>query len=131
MRHLLATHAHFEHRKDAKMGTVSDPYYFNHSTSDHTQHDAGSTTSTAEDVWFDFMADCGDGFDSSYSVARMLSQPNLRVGGLNLQRGKILLIGGDLAYPNPTKTNFEERFVRVFEDGTSRNGRMLSSCFHV
>ena len=93
----------------------------------------------AEELWFDFMADCGDGFDSSYSIARMLSQPNLRVGGRNLQRGKILVIGGDLAYPNPTKENFEERFVRVFEDGTSNvwcctigwNECTLSSCVHV
>ena len=62
------------------------------------------------------MADCGDGFNSSYSIARLLAQPTLRVSGRTLKRGSVLLIGGDLAYPNPTEENFEERFVRVFED---------------
>jgi hypothetical protein len=34
---------------------------------------------TSHDPWIDFMADGGDGFNSSYSVARMLAQPNLTV----------------------------------------------------
>lgn len=59
-----------------------------------------------EDVWFDFMADCGDGFDSSYQVARMLAQPRLpvKIKGETtrvLPRGSFLVIGGDLAYPQP------------------------------
>lgn len=48
--------------------------------------------------WIDFMADCGDGFNSSYQVARMLAQPSLRTKlGINskrkLPRGQILVIG--------------------------------------
>ena len=34
----------------------------------------------------------------------------------SLPRADVLLIGGDLAYPRPTNENFEERFLRVFED---------------
>ena len=54
--------------------------------------------------WFDWMSDCGDGFHSSYQVARLLAQPSLDVvspshGTLSLPRGKLLVIGGDLAYP--------------------------------
>jgi hypothetical protein len=62
--------------------------------------------------WFDFMSDCGDGFNSSYQVARLLAQPNLHVYRPStckksrimqtLPRGKLLIIGGDLAYPDPT-----------------------------
>lgn len=52
-------------------------------------------------IWFDFMADTGDGGNSSYAVARLLAQPSLkaRIGGskLVLPRGDFLLIGGDLA----------------------------------
>lgn len=32
-----------------------------------------------DDLWLDFMADCGDGFNSSYQIARMLAQPTLEV----------------------------------------------------
>ena len=73
-------------------------------------------------MWFDFMADCGDGFNSSYHVARTLAQPHIDVsmGSSSfpkvLPRGKILLIGGDLCYPGPNEFNFEKRFFRVFED---------------
>lgn len=57
--------------------------------------------SEKDDLWFDFMADTGDGGNSSYSVARLLAQPSLRVrlnnSKVTLPRGKLLLIGGDLA----------------------------------
>lgn len=57
--------------------------------------------------WFDFMADCGDGFNPSYQVARMLSQPTLTMvhnqKEREFPRGQLLINGGDLAYPNPTE----------------------------
>lgn len=74
--------------------------------------------------WFDFMSDCGDGFNSSYQVARCLAQPSLTVTTQSstskqkrtLPRGKVLVIGGDLAYPDPTPETYENRFFRTFED---------------
>ncbi|CAA0830296.1 Calcineurin-like metallo-phosphoesterase superfamily protein [Striga hermonthica] len=72
-----------------------------------------------DELWFDFMADTGDGGNSSYSVARLLAQPSIRVRSNNslvtLQRGDLLLIGGDLAYPNPSSFTYESRFFRPFE----------------
>lgn len=57
--------------------------------------------SERDELWFDFMADTGDGGNSSYSVARLLAQPTIRVwnnGSLTtLPRGNLLLLGGDLA----------------------------------
>lgn len=57
--------------------------------------------SERDELWFDFMADTGDGGNSSYSVARLLAQPSLRVRNndslITLLRGNLLLIGGDLA----------------------------------
>lgn len=54
-----------------------------------------------DDLWFDFMADTGDGGNSSYSVARLLAQHSININQddsvLNLPRGDLLLIGGDLA----------------------------------
>ena len=57
--------------------------------------------SDKKDFWFDFIADTGDGGNSTYTVARLLAQPRLRVkmnGSVHsLPRGQLLLIGGDLA----------------------------------
>ncbi|AEE83050.1 unnamed protein product [Arabidopsis thaliana] len=72
-----------------------------------------------QDFWFDFMADTGDGGNSSYSVAKLLAQPSLRVPVANnfisLPRGNVLLIGGDLAYPNPSSFTYEKRLFCPFE----------------
>ncbi|KAF8040169.1 hypothetical protein BT93_B2408 [Corymbia citriodora subsp. variegata] len=72
-----------------------------------------------EDFWFDFVADTGDGWNSSYSIARLLAQPSLNAKTSSgpkrcLPRANLLLIGGDLAYPNPTLDNYEYRFFRPF-----------------
>eukprot|EP01018_Ginkgo_biloba_P006074 Gb_19683 [translate_table: standard] len=71
------------------------------------------------ELWFDFMADTGDGGNSSYSVARLLAQPSLKVSIEdrfdNLPRGDLLLIGGDLAYPNPSPFTYERRLFVPFE----------------
>ncbi|KAL7520746.1 hypothetical protein ACHAWX_005456 [Stephanocyclus meneghinianus] len=76
--------------------------------------------------WFDFMSDCGDGFNSSYQISRCLAQPFLAVTTQcstskrremrTLPRGKILVLGGDLAYPDPTPESYESRLFRTFED---------------
>ncbi|MFS7977669.1 putative calcineurin-like phosphoesterase domain, ApaH type [Helianthus anomalus] len=70
-------------------------------------------------LWFDFMADTGDGGNSSYSVAWLLAQPSLyALDNHSLQqlpRGDLLLIGGDLAYPNPSAFTYEKRVFSPFE----------------
>lgn len=58
--------------------------------------------SEKKELWFDFMADTGDGGNSTYTVARLLAQPHIdledsKLGKLNLNRGDLLLIGGDIA----------------------------------
>jgi hypothetical protein len=54
-------------------------------------------------LWFDFVADLGDGWNSTYSIAHSLSQPSLSVRAgdeaLELPRGSILIMGGDQVYP--------------------------------
>lgn len=57
--------------------------------------------SEKEDFWFDFIADTGDGGNSSYTVAKLLAQPLIKARNngstRSLPRGQLLLIGGDLA----------------------------------
>uniref|UniRef100_K3WH55 Uncharacterized protein n=1 Tax=Globisporangium ultimum (strain ATCC 200006 / CBS 805.95 / DAOM BR144) TaxID=431595 RepID=K3WH55_GLOUD len=87
-----------------------------------------------KDVWLDFMADCGDGFNSSYQIARLLAQPTLevdyevqephprkknktitKIAKRVFPRGEALVIGGDLAYPHPEPESYEKRLWRCFE----------------
>ncbi|HEY2511692.1 MAG TPA: hypothetical protein VGI39_12575 [Polyangiaceae bacterium] len=66
-----------------------------------------------EPLWIDFVADTGDDRDVSLSVARMVfGEFVVNDGGeeLTLPRGKVLLFGGDTAYPVATA---EEIFKRV------------------
>jgi hypothetical protein len=54
-------------------------------------------------VWLDWVADLGDGFDSTYAVACLLARQNLTVGGVTLPRGQALVMGGDEVYPKATR----------------------------
>ncbi|XP_011627911.1 uncharacterized protein LOC18446479 isoform X1 [Amborella trichopoda] len=75
--------------------------------------------SEREELWFDFMADTGDGGNSSYAVARLLAQPSIQLKDgsslCSLPRGDLFLIGGDLAYPNPSPFTYERRLFCPFE----------------
>uniref|UniRef100_A0A0E0FXY5 Calcineurin-like phosphoesterase domain-containing protein n=1 Tax=Oryza nivara TaxID=4536 RepID=A0A0E0FXY5_ORYNI len=90
-------------------------------TTDETQNDdlLYDYFNEREDLWFDFVADTGDGGNSSYTVARLLAQPSIQtvIGGSmhTLPRGNLLLIGGDLAYPNPSSFTYEMRFFSPYE----------------
>lgn len=67
-----------------------------------------SATATG-DIWVDYVADLGDGFDATYSVAYLLSQEELEVGGERLPRGRLLLMGGDQVYPVASGDSYEDR----------------------
>jgi hypothetical protein len=70
--------------------------------------------SDADEFWFDFVADTGDGFDATYTVAYLLAQPSLRVGEETLPRGQALIFGGDQVYPTASSQAYEDRFKGPF-----------------
>jgi hypothetical protein len=61
------------------------------------------------EVWFDYIADLGDGFDPVYTMAYLLAQPELVVDGVSLKRGRMLVMGGDEVYPTPSNQAYEDR----------------------
>jgi hypothetical protein len=61
------------------------------------------------ECWLDYVADLGDGFHATYSVAWLLAQPRLEVGGVALPRGRLLLMGGDQVYPLASGDGYESR----------------------
>jgi hypothetical protein len=65
--------------------------------------------SAGGELWFDYVADLGDGFDATYSIAYLLGQPSLAVDELTLPRGRMLIMGGDEVYPTASATGYEDR----------------------
>ena len=62
-----------------------------------------------DELWFDFVADVGDGFDATYSVASLLAAPKLDIDGTPLPRGELLVLGGDQVYPAASTRGYEDR----------------------
>lgn len=61
-----------------------------------------------EDVWFDYVADLGDGFDATYAIAYLLGKEQLKIGEETLPRGRLLLMGGDQVYPTADKDAYRD-----------------------
>jgi hypothetical protein len=61
------------------------------------------------ELWLDYVADLGDGFDATYSMAYLLAQPELDLDGRRLPRGQVLVMGGDQVYPTASGTAYEDR----------------------
>ncbi len=75
--------------------------------------------SANEDLWLDFMADTGDGFNPTYAVARALAEPSIDLTDSSgathhTPRGDVLLLGGDIAYPAASLIEFNNRFHGPF-----------------
>ncbi len=64
------------------------------------------------ELWMDFVADTGDGFNSTYSIAWLTSQKQLEVEGLAqpLPRAGLLVLGGDEVYPAAAPDEYDNRF---------------------
>jgi hypothetical protein len=69
------------------------------------------------DFWFDFVADCGDGWNPTFAIARLLAKPELELepGGDSLKRGQLLIMGGDEVYPTASREEYQARLFEPFE----------------
>ncbi len=73
--------------------------------------DEPAVAPAATEVWLDFAADLGDGFDATYTVASLLAQDTLTVDGHELPRGRVLVLGGDEVYPVASPAAYENRMA--------------------
>ncbi|HEX9802569.1 MAG TPA: metallophosphoesterase [Gammaproteobacteria bacterium] len=78
------------------------------------EHDyAGS-----DELWFDYAADLGDGWNAGYSVARLLGAERLAPAGWRgepLPRGELLIFGGDEVYPVASRDQYRDRLKGPYE----------------
>jgi hypothetical protein len=65
-------------------------------------------------IWFDYVADLGDGFDATYAIAYLLAQPSLDVDGHATHRGSALVMGGDQVYPTATGDEYRVRMRKPY-----------------
>ncbi|WP_241759350.1 hypothetical protein [Pyxidicoccus parkwayensis] len=99
---------------------------------DLTRDDAGRER---EELWFDYVADLGDGWDSTYAVALAVSQAELSLKGPTgtthvTKGGEVLVFGGDEVYPTASVDEYQARTVRPYE-AAMRHGRQRPHLFAV
>ncbi|MBD8080829.1 metallophosphoesterase family protein [Chryseobacterium caseinilyticum] len=80
--------------------------------------------------WFDFTADTGDSFDSTMNVFYPLTRDRISYqygkDFIELDRADMLVLGGDLVYPDATESNYIDRFkgpIRLLFPGENKNLR--------
>ncbi len=69
----------------------------------------GRPIAPREELWLDYVADTGDGFNATYAVAYSLGRDSLKVGKQELPRGQVLFMGGDAVYPTPSPADYDDR----------------------
>ncbi len=62
-----------------------------------------------DSLWLDYVADLGDGWNSTATVAGVLAERQLQVDGECLPHGRVLLMGGDQVYPGASRAEYLSR----------------------
>ena len=90
----------------------------------HGDFEAGKEA--RKEIWIDYVSDVGDGWNPTYSVAYSLAQQNIIISQNDkpLERGEILIFGGDGVYPTATSDEYEKKLVKPYRMAfnSSRNG---------
>ncbi len=68
----------------------------------------------SEELWFDYTADLGDGWNSTYTIAKILAEPTLKLTATDgseypTKRGHLLIMGGDQVYPAASRDAYRNR----------------------
>ena len=79
-------------------------------------------------IWVDYVADLGDGFDSTYAVAYLIGQKEIQVSNdLRLPRANCLIMGGDQVYPDASQIGYQTRMERPYKYAFPKNNVKGSS----
>ena len=79
------------------------------------ERDFKSSDDERKEIWIDYVSDVGDGWNPTYSVAYSLARQKIELSdGKSLERGEILIFGGDGVYPTASSDEYEERLVQPY-----------------
>lgn len=70
------------------------------------------------DFWIDYVADTGDGWNSTYAIARSVAE-EFTVDGQRLERGRVLVLGGDEVYPVASRDAYDGRLETPYRSAFS------------
>src|SRR5262245_41526267 len=113
----------FGNRDDPRPACL-DPYH---------DYSVGAGQASRNEIWLDFVADTGDGWDPTYAVARLLARSKLEFRDVNGQwrsvtpdatapasimtdRGEILVFGGDQVYATASRDEYRNRLLGPFDE---------------
>ena len=87
-------------------------------------------------LWVDFIADLGDGYEATYAMAYLMASSTLAVRGADtpdgkLDGGEILIFGGDLAYPNATVKEYQDRCLDPYDAAFPGEGQREKKLFFI
>ncbi len=82
-----------------------------------------------KEIWLDYLGDVGDGWDSTYALAYLISQPTLEMinpadpmgSNCTTKRGDILVFGGDQVYPTASRAEYQRRLLQPYETALYRS----------
>src|SRR5512147_978354 len=92
--------------------------------------------SQPQECWFDYVADLGDGWNSTYSIASLLAAERLSVRSVKrptveVPRGSFLIMGGDQVYPVAGRDQYEERTVAPYSSAFPAGGEPHPALFAI
>ena len=89
--------------------------------------------SSADELWLDYIADTGDGWHATYSLAWLLAQAELTVkeGEAPLKRGQVLIMGGDQVYPVASRSAYAERMVGPYQAALPYSNKQAPELFAI
>jgi hypothetical protein len=96
-------------------------YYYKRGRQDEYHLDLARPREDDREIWIDYVADVGDGWNPTYAVAYQLAQQTLKLKVSNdarehvTQRGEILVFGGDQVYPVASRENYQTKLVDAYE----------------
>ncbi len=116
---IVLMHPSVEVAADATMGNGSTPLRARPLLPDGTER------SPEAGFWIDYVADLGDGFSTTYSVAAEIAmtgvspkvKPYRTAEGavVDLERGQLLIMGGDEVYPLASDEEYRNRTIGPYE----------------
>jgi hypothetical protein len=101
-----------------EVGVMADPRLVQAALSpDESSRPTFTAADTAGPLWIDYLADTGDGWDATYTVAHTVAQAQIRPEDPAtdpLPQADLLILGGDQVYPTPADSAYRTRFLDPF-----------------
>jgi hypothetical protein len=120
---IFGRHADFRITEALVTPSQDDNIFDDDSTDSPANDDGIYDYSQRDQIWIDYVADTGDGWHSTYTVAHHVGQPQLNVAGIGepVPRGDVLVFGGDQVYPVANRKSYRERLLEPYEAALPRS----------